>query len=129
MEDVLDLYEAPYDPARPVVCFDESPHQLIAEVRERIPATPGHPECFDVEYKRNGVRDQVLAALRQQAERDLERSRQVSGWMPPEPDAAAMGNLGQPIVAPTTSCRPLVFVLKFECQRQLPARRSAGEPQ
>ena len=36
MEDVLDLYEEPYDEKRPMVCFDESPKQLIAEVRERI---------------------------------------------------------------------------------------------
>jgi hypothetical protein len=41
MEDVLDLYEAPYDPARPVVCFDESPKQLIGEVREPMPVEPG----------------------------------------------------------------------------------------
>jgi hypothetical protein len=57
MEDVLDLYEEPYDPARPVVCFDESPKQLIAEVREPIPAQPGPPARYDVEYQRNGVRD------------------------------------------------------------------------
>ena len=36
MEDVLDLYAAPYDSARPVVCFDESPKQLVSEVREPI---------------------------------------------------------------------------------------------
>ena len=60
MEDVLDLYEEPYDEKRPMVCFDESPKQLIAEVRERIPAAPGRPECFDVEYKRNGVRDLMM---------------------------------------------------------------------
>jgi len=57
MEDVLDLYEENYDEKRPMVCFDESPYQLIAETRERIPAAPGRLECFDVEYKRNGVRD------------------------------------------------------------------------
>jgi len=60
MEVVLDLYEEPYDEKRQMVCFDESPKQLIAEVRERIPATPTHPECFDVEYKRNGVRDLMM---------------------------------------------------------------------
>jgi hypothetical protein len=37
MEDVLDLYDAPYDPVRPVVCFDESPKQLMGEVRDAIP--------------------------------------------------------------------------------------------
>ena len=49
MEDVLDLYEAAYDPAYPVVCFDESPKQLIAEVREPIPAQPGTPAREDTE--------------------------------------------------------------------------------
>ena len=34
MEEILDLYEEPYDPNRPVVCFDERPCQLLAEVRE-----------------------------------------------------------------------------------------------
>lgn len=60
MEDVLDLYEEPYDGKRPMVCFDESPQQLIAEVRPPVPATLGHPACFDVEYKRNGVRDLMM---------------------------------------------------------------------
>ncbi len=43
MEDVLDLYAEEADPMRPVVCFDESPTQLIGEVREPIPAAPGQP--------------------------------------------------------------------------------------
>lgn len=60
MEDVLDLYEAPYDEKRPVVCFDESPHQFIAEVRAPLPAEPGHPARYDVEYKRNGVRNLLM---------------------------------------------------------------------
>ena len=49
MEDVLDLYEAPYDPAYPMVCFDESPKQLIGEVRETIPPQPGTPARQDTE--------------------------------------------------------------------------------
>jgi transposase len=55
MEDVLDLYAEEPDPSRPVVCFDESPIQLIGEVREPIPAEPGQIERFDCEYKRNGT--------------------------------------------------------------------------
>jgi transposase len=55
MEDVLDLYAEEADPKRPVVCFDESPTQLIGEVREPIPAEPGQPERYDSEYKRNGT--------------------------------------------------------------------------
>jgi transposase len=55
MEDVLDLYAEPPDPARPSVCFDESPTQLIGEVREPIPPHPGQLERFDCEYRRNGT--------------------------------------------------------------------------
>ena len=57
MEDVLDVYALPYDPKRPVVCFDESPVQLIAETRKPLPPKPGQPERFDYEYKRNGTRN------------------------------------------------------------------------
>jgi transposase len=55
MEDVLDLYGEAPDPKRPVVCFDESPTQLIGEVRQPIPAEPGRPERTDYEYRRNGT--------------------------------------------------------------------------
>ena len=55
MEDVLDLYAEAPDPKRPVVCFDESPTQLIGEVRQPIPAEPGQLERFDCEYRRNGT--------------------------------------------------------------------------
>ena len=55
MEDVLDLYAEAPDPKRPVVCFDESPIQLIGEVRQPIPATPGQIERYDCEYRRNGT--------------------------------------------------------------------------
>jgi transposase len=55
MEDVLDLYGEADDPKRPVVCFDESPTQLIGEVRQPIPAEPGQIERYDFEYRRNGT--------------------------------------------------------------------------
>lgn len=55
MEDVLDLYAETPDPQYPVVCFDESPTQLIGEVREPIPAAPGQPARYDYEYRRNGT--------------------------------------------------------------------------
>ena len=55
MEDVLDLYAEEPDPNRPVVCFDESPTQLIGEKRQPIPAAPGQIERYDYEYKRNGT--------------------------------------------------------------------------
>ena len=55
MEDVLSVYERPYDPAAPVVCMDEQPVQLIQETRQPIPAAPGRPARTDYEYKRNGT--------------------------------------------------------------------------
>ena len=55
MEDVLDLYAEVPDPKRPVICFDESPTQLIGEARQPIPAEPGQIERYDCEYKRNGT--------------------------------------------------------------------------
>jgi DDE superfamily endonuclease len=55
LEDVLDLNAEAPDPRRPVVCFDESPVQLIGEVRQPIPAEPGQLERYDCEYRRNGT--------------------------------------------------------------------------
>jgi transposase len=55
MEDVLDLYAEEPDAQRPVVCFDESPIQLIGETRQPIPPEPGQPERYDYEYRRNGT--------------------------------------------------------------------------
>src|SRR4029077_8841835 len=55
MLDLLDLYAEASDPQRPVVCFDESPTQLIGEVRRPIPAKPGQIERYDCEYRRNGT--------------------------------------------------------------------------
>lgn len=55
MEDVLELYEEPYDPKRPVVCFDELPYQMVAEKRTPLPAKPGRPQRYDYEYERKGT--------------------------------------------------------------------------
>ena len=55
MEDVLDLYEEPYDAQRPVVCFDETPVQLVAETRKPQPVAPGRPRRYDYEYERRGT--------------------------------------------------------------------------
>jgi len=55
MEDVLELYRQPYDPRYPLVCFDESPKQLIKETRTPLPIKPGHVQRFDYEYERQGT--------------------------------------------------------------------------
>ncbi len=51
----MEIYHRPYDPERPVVCFDESSKQLMKETRVPIPAGPGRPATADYEYKRNGT--------------------------------------------------------------------------
>ena len=67
MEDVLDLYAEPYDSQRPVVCFDETSSQLLAETRPAlparpgIPAQPGTPLRQDYEYRREGTRNLFMA--------------------------------------------------------------------
>lgn len=55
MEDVLDVYERPYDPKQPVICIDEKPKQLLGTPKGSIPASPGKPERIDSEYERNGT--------------------------------------------------------------------------
>lgn len=55
MEDVLAVYERPYDSTNPVVCMDEKPYQLLNHVREPLPARPGSVEKVDSEYIRNGT--------------------------------------------------------------------------
>lgn len=60
MEDVLEVYQRPYDARRPVICMDEQPTQLIKETRVPLPAEPGRPECFDYEYERNGTANNFM---------------------------------------------------------------------
>jgi len=55
MEDVLDVYKRPYHPQYPVVCFDESNKQLVAEIIEPLAMEPGEPQRYDYQYERNGV--------------------------------------------------------------------------
>jgi len=55
MEKILDLYEQPYNPKRPLVCFDERPCQLIGDVLAPLPMKPGKPKRVDYHYQRNGV--------------------------------------------------------------------------
>jgi hypothetical protein len=55
MEDVLEVYQRPYDPLHPTVCMDESSKQLVGEIVEPLPLCPGHPQGYDYEYSRHGV--------------------------------------------------------------------------
>ncbi|MGH3739591.1 MAG: transposase, partial [Micromonosporaceae bacterium] len=55
MEDVLTVYQRPYDRSRPVVCMDEKPYQLLAHARDPIGAEPGQDRKEDSEYVRHGT--------------------------------------------------------------------------
>lgn len=60
MEDVLNLYALPYDPQRPVVCFDEARKELHGQTRPPLPPLPGQPARQDYEYSRQGTANLFL---------------------------------------------------------------------
>lgn len=82
MEDVLDVYQRPYDPSYPVVCMDESPKQLIGEVRGPLPTRPGSIEKVDDEYVRLGVAELFLAVepLTGKMIAEVENKRAKKDW-------------------------------------------------
>lgn len=55
MEDVLYQYALPYDPLRPLICFDERPCQLLGEVLVPLPMKANRPQRYDYEYERHGT--------------------------------------------------------------------------
>lgn len=55
MEDILDIYEMPYNPQPPVVCMDEKPYQCLGEIHEPLPMRPGDNQKIDSEYTREGT--------------------------------------------------------------------------
>ena len=61
MEDVLAVYTRGHDPARPLVCLDETSKQLVAETRDPIAMKPGRPARYDYEYRRNGTANLFMA--------------------------------------------------------------------
>lgn len=90
MEEVLDVYERPYDPKVPVVCMDEQPVQLTREVRPPVEATQDHPKRIDYEYERAGtaslfVFTEPLAGWRSVKARDrrtkVDWAVEMSFWM------------------------------------------------
>jgi hypothetical protein len=76
MEDVLDVYQRPADPARPVVCLDETSRQVLAETRQPLPLAPGHPARHDPEYVREGVVNCFLVTAPLQGWRQVQVSTQ-----------------------------------------------------
>lgn len=76
MEKVLDIYEQPYDPQRPVVCFDERPCQLLGDVVVPMVMKPGNPQRQDYHYERKGTCVVLLALEAQKGSRIAEVSEQ-----------------------------------------------------
>jgi hypothetical protein len=82
MEDVLEVYKRPYDPKRPLVCMDEMPKQLLADLRAPLPVQPGQPLREDYEYKREGVADvfMVFEPLRGKRWIEITKQRRRQEW-------------------------------------------------
>ena len=76
MEDVLDVYQRPLNPARPLVCLDETSRQLLADTREPLPVSPGRPARHDSEYVRGGVVNCFLVTAPLQGWREVRVSEQ-----------------------------------------------------
>lgn len=79
MEDVLDLYEEPYEEKRPTVCFDEMPYQLVAEKRIPLALKPGRPERYDYEYERKGTANLFVVFEPQKGWRHIEVTDRRTG--------------------------------------------------
>jgi hypothetical protein len=82
MEDILEVYRRPLDPKRPLVCMDELPYQLISETRVPLPPRPGQAQCYDYEYKREGVVNifMVFAPLLGQRWTRVTKRRTYKDW-------------------------------------------------
>ena len=76
MEDVLEVYAEPYEPARPKVNFDETTKQLIKATRQPLPTQPGRPQRYDYEYERNGTRNLFLFVEPQAGRRHVQVTEQ-----------------------------------------------------
>ena len=96
MEDILDLYERPYDPKRPLICVDERPCPLIDEVLVPLPLEPGKPKREDYHYKRNGVCTLFIAFEPWTGRRFVQvrerRTKLVVAWIR-DGDCASRGSL------------------------------------
>ena len=82
MEDVLDVYARPYDPKRPLVCFDETNKEQHIEVIEALPVQPGEPKREESTYERNGVSNMFMffAPLEQWRHVDVTDRRTKVDW-------------------------------------------------
>ena len=94
MEDILNLYQQPYDPLKPLICFDERPCHLIEDVLEPLPMEEGQPKREDYHYQRNGMCNVFIALQPHTGQRLVavyekkphkeyaDFFNQISGWYP-----------------------------------------------
>lgn len=75
MMDVLEVYERPYDPKRPVLCVDEKSKQLLTPSRQSLPMKPGQPQKIDYEYERHGTVNLFVATEPKDGFRDIRVTR------------------------------------------------------
>jgi len=117
MEDVLELYERPHNPQEPVVCFDEKPVTLHAEVRPRQAARPGHIAKHDSEYQRCGTAN-TFCAVEPKAGRHLT-------WVSRKRSAAEFAQSIRKLVESYPRARTIHLVvdnLNIHCQKSLTDR-------
>lgn len=114
MEDVLAVYEKPYDPKAPVVCLDEKPVALHAEVRPPRPARPGHIAKRDSEYRRCGTAN-IFAVVEPKA------GRHFTGATPNR-SARQVARVVQRVIAAYPRARTIHLVmdnLNIHCEQSL----------
>jgi hypothetical protein len=114
MEDVLDVYHRPYDEARPLICIDEQPKQLVSETRVPVPLRPGAPARYDHEYRREGVANlfmlfQPLIGWRHVMPTDRRTARDFAGvlrWLAEElyPEAEKLVLVTDNLNTHSTAC-------------------------
>jgi hypothetical protein len=85
MEDVLSVYQRPYDPKRPVVCLDETSKELHASPHGHLPLQPGQTACQDYEYHRNGTANLFLAVEPLRGGRKVRVTQRRTAWDFAEP--------------------------------------------
>src|SRR5450432_4183242 len=108
MEDVLEVYQRPHDPQRPLVCLDETSKQLIIETRAPIPAKPGRKARHDYEYERNGVANLFMVFA------PLEGWRHVTVTVRPLIDLQHVFHVGDKGRAGVRRDHPLLLAMRFE---------------
>ena len=109
MEDVLDIYQRPYDEFCPVICMDEKPYQLLGENREPIPMKPGNVRLEDSEYIRNGTCSIFMFTepLKEWCTVSVLERRTIKDWAKRVAELLEVHYLDTPKILPYMDCIPI----------------------